>query len=69
MRTRVAVAHLQPISEMRMVRLSIPKIGAGWRAGDHVRIKVLSTGMGPFGWAESHPFTIASTSKVCVISF
>ncbi|EED79879.1 hypothetical iron reductase [Postia placenta Mad-698-R] len=62
-RTRVAVAHLQPISEMRMVRLSIPKIGAGWRAGDHVRIKVLSTGMGPFGWAESHPFTIASTSK------
>ena len=35
-------------------------MNAGWRAGQHVRLRVLSRGMGWVGWAESHPFTIAS---------
>lgn len=35
-------------------------INAGWRAGQHVRVRILSTGIGWFGWTEMHPFTIAS---------
>ncbi|KAF9808507.1 hypothetical protein IEO21_07862 [Rhodonia placenta] len=64
LQTRVAMANLQLMPELRVVRLSIPRINGGWRAGQHVRIKVLSTGMGLIGWAEPHPFTIASVSKV-----
>ncbi|EED82579.1 hypothetical iron reductase [Postia placenta Mad-698-R] len=63
LQTRVAMAHLQLMPELRAVRLSIPRINGGWRAGQHVRIKVPSTGMGLIGWAEPHPFTIASVSK------
>ena len=38
----------------------IPSINHGWRAGQHVRIRVLSTSLGWLGWTEPHPFTIAS---------
>ncbi|PCH37162.1 hypothetical protein WOLCODRAFT_140747 [Wolfiporia cocos MD-104 SS10] len=61
--TRIVTAHLRPIPELGMTRIEIPSVNAGWRAGQHVRIKVLSTGMGVTGWAESHPFTIASVAK------
>jgi len=47
---------------MGTTRIEVPQINAGWRAGQHVRIRVLSTAMGITGWAESHPFTIASVS-------
>ena len=40
----------------------IPTINAGWRAGQHVRLRVISVKMGWFGWAEVHPFTIASVA-------
>jgi ferric-chelate reductase len=46
-----------------MTRIEISKLNAGWRAGQHVRLRVLSQGMGWFGWTENHPFTIASVSK------
>ncbi|KZT12697.1 incomplete iron reductase [Laetiporus sulphureus 93-53] len=61
--TRITSAHLRPIPELGMTRIEIPSVNAGWRAGDHVRIRVLSAGMGTIGWAESHPFTIANVSK------
>ena len=35
----------------------------GWRAGQHVRLRVMSGEMGLFGWAVAHPFTIASTCE------
>ncbi|KAJ7899145.1 hypothetical protein B0H14DRAFT_2331876 [Mycena olivaceomarginata] len=39
---------------------SQPSINKGRRAGQHVRIQVLS---GMVGWAEIHPFTIASQTN------
>ncbi|KZT06668.1 uncharacterized protein LAESUDRAFT_653145 [Laetiporus sulphureus 93-53] len=62
--TRIVTAHLRPIPELGMTRIEIPWANAGWRAGQHVRIRVMSLGMGPLGWMESHPFTIASVSQV-----
>ncbi|TFY62034.1 hypothetical protein EVJ58_g4117 [Rhodofomes roseus] len=62
-KTRVAPAHLRAIPELGMARIEIPHINAGWRAGQHLRLKVLSLGMGVWGWAEPHPFTIASVSE------
>ena len=45
-----------------MTRIEVPHLNAGWRPGQHVRLRVLSTGLGVLGWAEVHPFTIASVS-------
>ena len=61
---RIVTAQLRPIPELGMTRIEVPSVNAGWRAGQHVRVRVLSSGMGVFGWMESHPFTIASVSKV-----
>ena len=61
-RTRIATATLRPIPELGMTRIEIPHLNAGWRPGQHVRLRVLSTGLGIFGWAEVHPFTVASIS-------
>ncbi|TFY62033.1 hypothetical protein EVJ58_g4126 [Rhodofomes roseus] len=61
--TRIVTAQLRPIPELGMTRIEVPSVNAGWRAGQHVRLRVLSTGMGLLGWTESHPFTIASVSK------
>ena len=62
-KSRVTVARLRPLPELGMTRVEIPGINAGWRAGQHVRLRVLSLGMGWRGWAETHPFTIASVSR------
>ncbi|KAI0946789.1 hypothetical protein AcW1_010148 [Taiwanofungus camphoratus] len=62
-KTRYTTARLRPLSELNMTRIEVPQLNAGWRAGQHLRIKVLSRGMGWLGWCESHPFTIASVSK------
>lgn len=57
-----AVATLTHLPEMGTTRVEVPTIKSGWRAGQHVRLRVLTTGMGVLGWTESHPFTIASAS-------
>lgn len=44
---------------MSATRVSIPSLRKGWRAGQHVRLTVVSTGMGLLSSIESHPFTIA----------
>jgi len=59
-KTRVVTATIRPLSELDVTRIEVPNINAGWRAGQHVRVRILSTGMGWFGWSEMHPFTIAS---------
>lgn len=46
-----------------MTRIEIPTLNAGWRAGQHVRLRVLTTSMSLGGWLEVHPFTIASVSN------
>lgn len=46
-----------------MTRVEVPSLNAGWRAGQHVRLRVLSSSMGWLGWSEVHPFTIANTTR------
>lgn len=48
--------------EIGTTRIEVPDLPAGWRAGQHIRMRVLSTKMGWWGWAETHPFTISSAS-------
>lgn len=62
-KTRVYDARIRPIPDLLLTRIEIPQLNAGWRAGQHVRIRVLSSAMGWIGWAESHPFTIATAAK------
>ncbi|EMD32448.1 hypothetical protein CERSUDRAFT_88076 [Gelatoporia subvermispora B] len=66
-KSKVATAQLYPIPALKATRIEVRGINAGWRAGMHVRVRVLggahgSPGMGVRGW-ESHPFTIANVSK------
>lgn len=61
-KTRISKATLYPIHELGLTRIEVPQVNAGWRAGQHVRLRVLSSGMGLFGWSEVHPFTIANVS-------
>ncbi|KIJ12744.1 ferric reductase [Paxillus involutus ATCC 200175] len=63
LKTRLFAAHIRPIHDLSLTRIEIPELNAGWRAGQHVRIRVLSSAMGWIGWAEVHPFTIASVAK------
>lgn len=63
MKTRVYNARIRPIPDLMLTRIEVPQLNAGWRAGQHVRIRILSSAMGWIGWAESHPFTIATAAK------
>ncbi|KAF7419392.1 hypothetical protein PC9H_001981 [Pleurotus ostreatus] len=60
LKTRIKTATIRPIPELGLTRVEIPHLNAGWRAGQHVQLRVLSAGMGWTGWMEAHPFTIAS---------
>lgn len=61
-KSRIHTATIRPISQLDLTRVEVHGINAGWRAGQHVRLRVLSMGMGWWGWTEIHPFTIASMS-------
>ncbi|KAI6121233.1 hypothetical protein F5141DRAFT_1210912 [Pisolithus sp. B1] len=63
LKTRLFHGRIRPIPGLSMTRIEIPELNSGWRAGQHVRIRVLSSAMGWIGWAEVHPFTIASVAK------
>lgn len=63
MKTRVYNARIRPLPDLTLTRIEVPQLNAGWRAGQHVRLRVLSSAMGWIGWAESHPFTIATAAK------
>ena len=62
-KSRFTLAHIHPLPELDLTRVEIPAINAGWRAGQHVRLRVISFKMGWFGWAEVHPFTIANVAE------
>ncbi|KAG8738241.1 hypothetical protein FRC10_007109 [Ceratobasidium sp. 414] len=62
-KSHLATATITPVPEMKCTQISIPNLTHGWRAGQHVRVRILSMGVGPIGWAECHPFTIASVSN------
>lgn len=61
-KSSLATATLTHLPHMDSAYIEVPTIKTGWRAGQHVRLRVLTTAMGPIGWTESHPFTIASAS-------
>lgn len=61
-KSKLSTANITALPQLDMAYLEIPEISYGWRAGQHVRLRVLSPGMGVMGWSESHPFTIASAS-------
>jgi predicted ferric reductase len=62
-KTRISRAFIRPLPELNSTRIEVPRINAGWHAGQHVRIRVMSAGMGWWGWTEVHPFTIASVAR------
>ncbi|KAI6026496.1 hypothetical protein BKA83DRAFT_9140 [Pisolithus microcarpus] len=62
-KTRIITATLRPIPELGLTRVEIPSLNSGWRAGQHVRLRVLSTGVGFSGLTEVHPFTIANVER------
>lgn len=60
LKSRVHTALLRPLNELATTRIEIRGVNAGWRAGQHVRIRVLSSAMGWWGMTEAHPFTVAN---------
>ena len=61
-KTRFATAKLTTLPELGIARLELPGVGSGWRAGQHVRLRIMSGEMGWIGWSVAHPFTIANAS-------
>ncbi|KAI5121034.1 hypothetical protein M0805_008610 [Coniferiporia weirii] len=59
-KTRFATASIEAVPELGLTRIELPGLTTGWRAGQHVRLRVLSAEMGLLGWSVAHPFTIAS---------
>jgi predicted ferric reductase len=57
MKTRVADAEIQALGGTTTTLVTIPRITSGWRAGQHVRIRIIGLGLLS---AECHPFTIAN---------
>jgi len=61
-KTHITTAKLRPLQELGITRVEVPSLNAGWRTGQHVRLRVLSSSMGWWGWTEIHPFTIANAT-------
>ncbi|TXT09225.1 hypothetical protein VHUM_02699 [Vanrija humicola] len=57
-KTRFARAELVALGGCTTTLITIPGITTGWRAGQHVRLRVF--GIGVSNVFEAHPFTIAS---------
>lgn len=59
-KTRLTVARVSVISSLNSVRVELPSIKSGWNAGQHVRLRILSSEMGILGWTVAYPFTVAN---------
>lgn len=57
-KTRLATAELVVLPGAQTTVVTVPALQTGWRAGQHVRIRVPALGIRH--GLESHPFTIAS---------
>jgi len=62
-KSRYSYARLRPMPEMGGTLVEIPGLNAGWRAGQFIRLRILTTELGWLGWAETHPFTVAAVSN------
>jgi ferric-chelate reductase len=63
-KSRFVTATIRPMPSLSSTRIEVPSLNSGWRAGQHVRIRIFSTSLGWLGWTESHPFTIASAPVI-----
>lgn len=57
-KTRLAHAEMVALPDSQTTLITIPALRDGWRAGQHVRIRVPA--LGPSHGYQAHPFTIAS---------
>ena len=61
-KTRFTKARICAVPELGVTRVELPTLTTGWRAGQHVRIRFLTTELGLTSWSTAHPFTIAGAS-------
>jgi len=61
-KTRVTKARVRAMPELGITEVELPTVSTGWRAGQHVRIRFLTTELGITSWTIAHPFTIANAS-------
>ncbi|KAG8991241.1 hypothetical protein FRB90_001424 [Tulasnella sp. 427] len=62
-KSHYVTATLTPLPDLRATRIEIPHLTRGWKAGQHVRLRVLTSKMGLLSVGEAHPFTIASVAE------
>ncbi|THH32211.1 hypothetical protein EUX98_g1990 [Antrodiella citrinella] len=62
LKSHLPTAQIECIPDLGTTIVRVPQLNAGWRAGQHVRIRIFSTKMGWFGWTEVHPYTIAAAA-------
>lgn len=62
-KTRVTKARVRALPELGITEVELPTVTTGWRAGQHVRIRFLTTELGITSWSIAHPFTIANASE------
>lgn len=62
--SRLHIAYIVPLPNSKSTVISLPSARNGWLPGQHVRIRVLTGGMGISGLLEAHPFTIATAPQL-----
>lgn len=63
-KTTLATATLTPVPELQCVRVEVPHLTRGWRAGQHIRLRTVSLRrMFITDLFEAHPLTIASVAE------
>ncbi|KAG8948220.1 hypothetical protein FRC03_000793, partial [Tulasnella sp. 419] len=64
-KSNYTVAKLTALPKMNCTKIEIPELKRGWRAGQHVRIKLITTKLGFLSmFSAPHPFTIASVGEI-----
>ena len=62
--SRLHIAFLTPLPSSKSTIVHLPSLRSGWIPGQHVRIRVLTGGMGLGAILEGHPFTLATAPIV-----
>ncbi|KAF8340632.1 uncharacterized protein EI90DRAFT_3117135 [Cantharellus anzutake] len=61
--SRLHIAYLTPLPSSKSTIIHLPSIRSGWIPGQHVRIRVLTGGMGLTQVWEGHPFTLSTAPQ------
>lgn len=59
-RLRIYSAQIEALQGVSMTRIIVPYINYGWSEGQHVRVRLLGSGIPGWMFLEVHPFVIAS---------